>query len=138
VAVMKNAIPHQTGSKPGSIAFIWRKLPLSWRQVCSYAYTFQSVEYMSIGKIVAGRRSTFKMKTARFSEMLISTYKPTRRYKTEDIFTAKHTHVCVCVQGRTDTYGRLGQANNLAPLQTSILYIFVKPLFSGDGENVFY
>jgi hypothetical protein len=38
-------------------------------------------------------------------------------------------------QGRTETCGRSGQGNNLAPLQTDILKKFVQYLFSGGGEN---
>jgi hypothetical protein len=38
------------------------------------------------------------------------------------------------IQGRTETCGRPGQANNLAPLQTDILQIFVQHLF-GEGKK---
>jgi hypothetical protein len=40
-------------------------------------------------------------------------------------------------QGRTETCGRLGQANNLAPLSIDILKKIVQHLFIWAGRNIF-
>jgi hypothetical protein len=48
------------------------------------------------------------------------------------------TTCCIYTQGRTETSGRPGQANNISPLETDILQKFVQHLFSGGKEKLFF